>query len=403
MGIICVYIKHFSAAVEARDHPELASRPIVIGGFHYERKPVFACSAEPARMGVTPGMPLRQAHHLCPDAVFIPLNEDKYIQAFDEVLDVLDRFSPTVEVSDPGKAFLDGSGLQDLFGPAEEVGRRVASEVLSHTLFECLIGMAGTRFTAYMAATMASRGQPCLVKPGEEGKFLEPLPAKLLAVSERTKRRLELLGLRKMGQVASLPLDALASQFGEEGLRVYSLIHPSVGRMDEHPLVPRSRQSILEEEISCEFPLGTLGALMAAMDQPVDRLTATMRSSHQVCGEIRLGLYFDEAKPWQESLFLQSPTDSKGRIMSALKSRLETVNLPAGVSGIRLALAQLGGEEAKQESLFDFQKGRREERLRQATKRLQAKYGCNPLKRVVETDPESRIPERRAMLVDHGQ
>lgn len=399
MEVICVYIDFFPVAVEIREHPDLASSPIVIGGFHYERKPVFACSAELARLGVTPGMPLRQAHHLCPEAIFIPLNKDRYLQAFDEVLNVLDLFSPVVEISDLGKAFLDGSGLGSLFGPAEELCRRIASEVLSHTNFECLVGMAGSRFTAYMAVLMASHGQLRIIKLGEEERFLEPMPSNLLAVNDETKRRLDLLGLRTMGQVASLTLDALASQFGEEGIRVYSMVHPSVGRRDEPPLTPRPRQAVLGQEIYCEFPLETLEALLTAMDKPLDKMTVTLRSRQQVCGEIRLCLYFDESGPWQESLFLQSPTDSKRRIMSALKSRLETVSLPARVTGISLALAQLGSEEAKQESLFDFQKGRKEERLRHAARRLQARYGCNPLKRVVETDPESRIPERRAMLV----
>lgn len=399
MEVICVYINSFPVAVEIREHPDLASHPVVIGGFHYERRPVVACSAKAAHTGVTTGISLRQAYHLCPDAVFLPLNENKYIQSFDEVLNILDHFSPTVEVSDLGKAFVDGSGLGGLFGPPEELCRQIASEVLSHTRFECLIGMAGARFTAYMAAVKASCGQPCIVNPGKEEPFLEPLPTRLLPVSDETKRRLDLLGLRTIGQIASFTLDALADQFGEEGLQLYSLVHPNEGRINAPPLIPRTRQAILEQEISGEFPLETLEAVLAAMDKPVGKMTAALRARQQVCGEIRLGLRFDEAGPWQISLFLQSPTDSKGRIMSALKNRLETVCLPAGVTSIYLALAQLGGEEAKQESLFDFQKGRKEERLKHAARRLQGRYGCNPLKRVVKADPESRIPERRAMLV----
>lgn len=399
MEVVCVHIDYFPTAVEVRDHPELAACPIVIGGFHYERKPVFACSAKAGRLGIVPGMPLRQAHHLCPEAIFIPLDKDKYLQAFDEVLNVLDRFSPTVENSDLGKAFLDGSGLGKVFGPPKKLCRKIASEIFSHTHFECLIGMASGRFIAHTAAIMSSNEEPRIIKPDEERQFLEGLPTKLLTISDETKRRLDLLGLRTMGQVASLTLDALASQFGEEGIRVYSLVHPSVGRNDEPPLIPHPRKAVLKQEISCEFPLETLESLLIAMDKPVGKMAATLRSRQQVCGEIRLGLYFDEPTPWQESLFLQLPTDSKEIIMSALKNRLETLSLPASVTGISLCLAQLGGEEAKQESLFDFQKGRREERLKHAARRLEARYGCNPLKRVVETDPASRIPERRAMLI----
>jgi len=97
MKVICVYIEHFPAAIEVRESKELLSRPIVIGGFPTDRKPVFGCSVKAVESGIAPGIPLRQAHQLCPDAIFIPLDEGKYIRAFDDVLDVLEQFSPTVE------------------------------------------------------------------------------------------------------------------------------------------------------------------------------------------------------------------------------------------------------------------------------------------------------------------
>jgi len=97
MKVVGVYIEHFAAAAEIRERPELKSHPIVIGGFPSDRKPVFECSVEAVEAGIVPGIPLRQAQQLCPDAIFIPLDEDKYIRAFDNVLDVLEQFSPAVD------------------------------------------------------------------------------------------------------------------------------------------------------------------------------------------------------------------------------------------------------------------------------------------------------------------
>src|SRR4030042_2625011 len=97
MRIACVYINHFAVQVETREQPDLSGKPLIIGGFPHERKTVIDCSAEASRYQVYPRISLRQAYHLCPEAIFLPLNEELYHQAFEEVLSILDGFSPAVE------------------------------------------------------------------------------------------------------------------------------------------------------------------------------------------------------------------------------------------------------------------------------------------------------------------
>ena len=110
MRIACVYINHFAVQVETREQPDLSGKPLIIGGFPHERKSVIDCSPVADRCHIHPGVSLRQAHHLCPEAIFLPLNEELYHQAFEEVLSILDGFSPAVEATYAGKAFLDISG-----------------------------------------------------------------------------------------------------------------------------------------------------------------------------------------------------------------------------------------------------------------------------------------------------
>jgi len=396
MKVVCVHIEHFAAAAEIRERPELKSHPIVIGGFPSDRKPVFECSVEAVESGIVPGIPLRQAHQLCPDAIFIPLDEDKYVRAFDNVLDVLEQFSPTVEADGLGRAFLDGSGLEGLFGSDETLARRISSEVSQQTRIEPRIGMASNKFTAAVAATMASAKKPHIVTKGKERAFLASLPANLLPISEDTKRRLDLLGLRTMSQIASLPLDALANQFGDEGV----LAHQLANGIDERPLIPRSKPAILEQELSCENPLESVDTVLAALGRLLDKLIPTLKNRNQVCGQIRLCLHLDGASSWYDSLNLKEPTDSKREITSLIKHRLETAHLSAGVTEIRLGLTQLGGEMAKQSSLLTRERVRQDAQLKRAARQLQARFGKNPLKKIVQVDPGSRIPERRSGLTD---
>ena len=140
--------------------------------------------------------------------------------------------------------------------------------------------------------------------------------------------------------------------------------------------------------------------MLLALDRTLDRLLPALKNRNQVCGKMRLCFSLEGAGSWHESLTLKEPTDSKREMLSLLRHRLETVQFPDGITGIRLELTQLGGEQGKQGSLFSGERARRQERLRRVVKHLQARFGSNPLKKVVQVDPESRIPERRSVPTD---
>ncbi len=396
MRFICICFDHFAAAVELKESPELVGCPVVIGGYPHERKRAFDCSAEAARLGVAPGMPLRQAYHLCPDAIFLPLDEERYTSSFDEVLDILEKFSPGVEAAGLGKAFLDGSGMLGLYSSEESLALQISSEVGSRTYLEPKVGIAGSKFVAEIAAAQASPQRPCIVEAGREKEFLEPLPSSLLPVSEEVKTRLDMLGLRTLGQIASLPVEALATQFGEEGV----LAHQLANGVDSRPLLPRSKPAVLEAEISCDSPLDSLDGILSAVERLLDRLIPGLRSRNQACAQIRLCLSLDGAGLWNESFNLKGPTDSKQAIVTFLKHRLEAECFPAGITDVRLELAQLGAECAKQPSLLQMEKLKQEEQLKRSARQLKARLGKNPLKKVIPLAPASRIPERRSALTD---
>jgi len=286
--IICVYFEHFAAAVETREHPGLAQCPVVIGGYPHQRKHVLDCSGEAAGMSVVVGMPLRQAHHLCPDAAFLPGDEDKYTRYFDEVLNILERFSPAVEAAELGKAFLDGSGLSGLYGPEESLALRLGTEILAGTCLRPKVGVASSKFVAEVAASLASLSNPCIVQAGGEREFLQSLPSSLLPLSEEISSRFDMLGLRTMGQIATLPLEALAAQFGAEGI----LAHQLANGIDNRPLVPRPKPVVLEAELTLDSHIDSLDGMLSAVEKLLDRLIPVLRRRNQTCLEIRLGFRY---------------------------------------------------------------------------------------------------------------
>lgn len=396
MQILCLFIEHFPAAVEVKERPELAGQVIIIGGLAQERKPVFDYSPEASGFGIESGLLLREAYHLCPNAIFLPLDEIKYIQAFDRVLDVLEHFSPGVESNSLGTAFLDISGMEALFGTCEELAMQVYFKVRSRTGFSAEIGIAASKFVAAMAANLASAGNPLIVDTGKEREFLAPLPVNLLPLSEETKRRLDLLGVRTIGQVASFPKDAMIVQFGWEGL----LAHERASGIDERPLVARAKPTILEEELSYEARVADLDTLIAGIGDLLDRLIPRLKGRNQLCRQIRLRFDFDDEGSSLGIITLKAATDSKGEILGFLRRRLERAPFPRAITGISLGLMGLGSNEAMQGSFV--LRGTRDhgDRVRHLVGNLKLRFGNNPLKRVVPLDPKSRIPERRTKFVD---
>ena len=119
----------FYASVEQRDRPDLRGRPVIVGADPKGRGVVSAASYEARVFGVRSAMPITRAARLCPDAVFLPVDMDKYIAVSRQIMAILDDFSPLVEPVSVDEAFVDLTGTASLFGPPREVIDRIKRRV----------------------------------------------------------------------------------------------------------------------------------------------------------------------------------------------------------------------------------------------------------------------------------
>src|SRR3546814_633997 len=135
----------FYAAVEKRDDPGLADRPVVIGG---GRRGVVAAACYIARLyGVRSAMPMFKALDACPDAVVIRPNMAKYRAVGLQIRELMRSVTPLVEPLSIDEAFLDLTGTEALHhgSAARSLARLVlrietqngvsASTALSHNKF----------------------------------------------------------------------------------------------------------------------------------------------------------------------------------------------------------------------------------------------------------------------------
>src|SRR5207302_5284027 len=115
----------FFVSVEELFDPSLRGKPVVVGGRPNERGVVSAASYAARKFGVHSAMPLRTAYKLCPQAIFVDGHRERYIEYSHKVFEVLNRFSPMVEMASIDEAYLDLTGTERLHGPPLEAAHKL--------------------------------------------------------------------------------------------------------------------------------------------------------------------------------------------------------------------------------------------------------------------------------------
>ncbi len=209
----------FFVSVEELFDPSLKGKPVVVGGQAHERGVVSAASYAARKYGVHSALPLRTAARLCPHAIFVDGHPHRYRDYSHKVFDVLNRFSPRVEMASIDEAYLDMTGTARLHGPALAAAHRLHEMVKRETQLNCSIGMASSRLVAKVASDQATPNGMLWVLPGQEARFLAPLDVrKIPGVGKVTEKNLHACGIRKVGDLAKLEEEFLGERFGKWGL-----------------------------------------------------------------------------------------------------------------------------------------------------------------------------------------
>ncbi len=151
-AILHVDMDAFYASVEQHDHPEWKGKPVIVGAPPDARGVVSTCSYEARRFGVRSAMPSRQAYELCPQGIYVRPRMRRYREVSAAIFRIFGDFTPWVEGLSVDEAFLDVSGVRRLFGPPEEVARRIKGRILSELGLTCSVGVAPNKFLAKLAS-----------------------------------------------------------------------------------------------------------------------------------------------------------------------------------------------------------------------------------------------------------
>ncbi|MDR9501814.1 MAG: DNA polymerase IV [Desulfurivibrionaceae bacterium] len=220
-AIIHLDMDAFYASVEVLDNPDLAGRPVIVGGSS-ERGVVSAASYEARLFGVHSALAMAKARRLCPQAVFLPGRMRRYQEVSQQVMAIFGDFTPLVEQVSVDEAFLDVSGCTRLLGDARAIAVAIRQRVRAEVGLTVSAGIATSKLVAKIASDQNKPDGLTLVEPGQEVAFLAPLAIKRLwGVGGKTIPSLQLLGVKTIGDLCRFDLDFLEKRYGKQGRHMY--------------------------------------------------------------------------------------------------------------------------------------------------------------------------------------
>lgn len=209
----------FFVSVEELFDPSLKGKPVVVGGQRGERGVVSAASYAARKFGVHSAMPLRTAAKLCPQAIFVNGHPSRYREYSTKVHEVLNRFSPKLEMVSIDEAYVDMTGTERLHGPPLRAAHALHNMVKFETQLNCSIGIGTSRLIAKVCSDQAKPNGVLWILPGREVEFLAPLEVrKIPGVGKVMEKRLQERGVTKVGDLASHDEHWLKENFGALGV-----------------------------------------------------------------------------------------------------------------------------------------------------------------------------------------
>ena len=272
--IIHIDMDCFYAAIEMRDFPELANKPIAVGGEANRRGVIATCNYAARAFGVRSAMPTAQALKLCRHLILRPVRMEVYRNESHYIRSLFAEYTNLIEPLSLDEAYLDVTESPNCKGSATWMAQELRERIYHSRQLTASAGIAPNKSLAKIASDWHKPNGQKVIKPEEVAAFMIELPVrKLFGVGPRMEEKLNALNIKTCGDLQHYSMDYLFNEFGVMGQRLYNLARG----VDERPVNPeRVRKSISVEETYLH-DLPDIEACFAALPELMVRLEARIQ------------------------------------------------------------------------------------------------------------------------------
>jgi protein ImuB len=386
--LACVDLPAFPLQLLLKRHPDWAGHPAAVVAEDKPQGLILWVNEKARQQGVLPGLHYAAAFSLASTLRAGAIAPAESQQAIAELIHGLMRFTPEVEPSlqEPGVFWLSGAGLQRLYASPQKWGYAVHGDLRARG-FAVNLAVGFTRFGAY-AVAKAKTEVTVFNDPAEERGAAREVPLSRLNIEPAFRDMLFKLGIKTVGGLLTLPPGGLRERFGKEAHRLYRMAAGDLWT----PLAPQTPEEPARQKYLLDDPEEDSTRLLFLIKQLLHPLLETLARRHQALLALELALLIHHGDWLRESLRPAVPTLDAAQILDLVRLRLESLQLPAGVSEIELS-AEACAATREQLRLFVEQPARDLDAANRALARLRAEFGEEAVVYAKLTD--GHLPEAR--------
>jgi DNA polymerase-4 len=366
----------FYASVEKRDNPELADKPVIVGG---GKRGVVSTACYVARIrGVRSAMPMFQALKLCPDAIVVKPRMSVYTEVSRQIREMMSELTPSIEPLSLDEAFMDLSGTQRLHGqPPAVMLARLTKRMKDELGISGSIGLSHNKFLAKVASDLDKPHGFSVIGIKETNDFLRNKPVSLIwGVGHVTREGLERAGIRTFSDLLRWEKDDLVAKFGSMGSRLWHLARgEDKRRVNRHePVKSISNETTFFEDTSDADILD--GHIWRLAEKISDRAKARGLAGRVITLKLKLANH----KLVTRRVSLSDPTQIADRIYRAARALFDQAGVtgPFRLLGVGMADLMSAANADRSGDLLDPNSGKRADAER-ATDAIRKRFGSDAI------------------------
>lgn len=251
--IIHIDMDCFYAAVEIRDNPSLADKPVAVGGLAEERGVLCTCNYIARKFKVRSAMATAYAKKLCPDLIILPVNMNKYREIAYTIRNIFLEFTSLVEPLSLDEAYLDVTHCSHYQGSATLIAKAIRQKIWDTVQLTASAGVSSNKLLAKIASGWNKPNGLFVIRPQEIDQFIQILPVnELFGVGKVTAKKLHQLRIKTCADLQKFSLFDLKNYFGEKGS---NRLYEQCRGIDNRSVEPNRRRKSLSVEQTFKYDI----------------------------------------------------------------------------------------------------------------------------------------------------
>jgi DNA polymerase-4 len=374
-SIVHMDLDSFFVSVERLYDSRLNGKPILIGGSG-DRGVVASCSYEARRFGIHSAMPMRTARQLCPEALIVRGDFEKYSQKSHEITEIIREDVPLFEKSSIDEFYIDYTGMDRFFG-CFKMAKELREKILKESGLPISLGLSENKTVSKVATGEAKPNNYKEVIRGTEKPFLAPLSVrKIPMIGEKTSLTLYNMGVKTVKTLQVMPSELLEATFGKNGLSIWE----KANGIDRSPVVPYTEAKSISSENTFEQDTIDVKMLEANLIAMTEQLAGKLRQKQQLtaCVSVKIRYSDFDTHTVQQRIPYTSADHTLIKTVKELFKKLYTRRLLIRLIGVRFSHLVHGNYQINL-----FEDTEEQIRLYQALDKINVKYGDKTVCRAI--------------------